>query len=268
MMIEDSKFNVEEMKIDIVKYFHIGIPGLTNQIQNETMVLFAGRPAIGKTQFLTRIAKGACINNLKVAYFSLGTSKRQIMKFMAGHALGYSVEQIITSVISEEQDPFSSNANSIYEEFKGSPYEHVFNQCYIFDKIYSSTEIYNVILDLDRKLKGLDVVIIDDLFELTDYSKETVEKILSRFKYCSSFLNIRFIFSTNVDRRCEHRNDKRPDVYDVKDFENMHRQFQKIICLYREKYYNPKAKVDSLELIVFANCCNEYEEVITIETMF
>ena len=33
-MFEENKFNIEELKVNKNKYFHIGIPGLTKELEN------------------------------------------------------------------------------------------------------------------------------------------------------------------------------------------------------------------------------------------
>ena len=61
-MFQENQFNVEELLKDKNIFFHIGIPGLTKELENDRMILLAARTGMGKTRLLTRIANGACIN--------------------------------------------------------------------------------------------------------------------------------------------------------------------------------------------------------------
>ena len=249
-MFKDNLFNVEELKREKAEYFHIGIPGLTKELEDDYMILFAGRPAMGKTMFLTRIAIGSCENKLKVAYFSLGLSKIRLMKNMVCQFLG---------------DSKSTPFNKVYNKSKNSNQFDFLKKCYIFDKIYSSKEIHNIILDLDREIHGLDLVIIDGVEDITDYSNE----MYYLFNSLSSDLNIRFIFSAKVGRECECRLDNRPRINDLKYSCNLMEHFSKIILLYREGYYDSRVNKnnDMLELDIYKVDCGIYVKDTTYETM-
>lgn len=251
-MFKEYLFNEDELKREKSKYYHIGIPGLKRELEEDNMILFAGRPAMGKTSFLCRVAIGACINKLKVAYFSLGEPKVRLMQIMACELL--------------ECSKWCRDSNAIYEMLCNSEKGNELKDCYLFDNIYSFAEIYNIILNLDRDINGLDLVIIDGADYITDYSEE----IYDLFKALSWRLKIRFIFSIKAGRSCECRNDNRPKINDIKNICQLLEYFPKIILLYREKYYNSKIsdEDDILELDIYKVEADHYEKVNTYKTMF
>lgn len=248
-MFQENQFNVEELLKDKNNFFHIGIPGLTKELENDRMILLAARTGMGKTRLLTRIANGACINLQKVVFFSLKTPKSKIMK-----------EMVYNTVRSNDEEIENHNIETMKNKFLTKGSNEYYKNCYIFDKLYTSAEVYNTLLDLERELNGIDLVIIKGIEELLDYNEDTCVKIVALFKYFEAHNNVRFIISTNVSRRCDFREDKKPKVYDILNFSKINRSFDKIAILYREKYYDKLDTDNLLELGLYSR--NSFENKI------
>ena len=251
-MFEENKFNIEQLIHKKNMYFHIGIPGLTKELENSDMILLASRPMMGKTSFLTRIVNGACLNKLKVAIFSLGLSKQKIMKHIVCNSVGYNDDEIINIEECESND-----WNYMYNKFIESGKKDIFNNCYIFDKLYTSSELYNNLLDLDRELNGIDLVVIDKIENLLDYNTQTSADIIRLIDSFQILNNVRIIISTNVSRKCEYRDDKRPRVYEILNYFKISRYFDKILTLYREDYYDYTDVDNLLEIGLFSKVYDE-----------
>jgi replicative DNA helicase len=218
-MFENDKINFNKLlERNQKEYLHIGISGLTNEIQNDYMVLVAARPAIGKTALLTKIAYGACINKNKVAFFSSDKPKYSLYKNMISRALGCSIYDLKDYDLNHEI----------------SKYENKFDDLYLFDHKFNLNDLYNKIVDLDDEINGLDLVIIDSIDDLVN-GEYTYEDVCSLLKKLAYELKIHFIVSTKLAKTLERREDKHPKMTDL--LFNPKIYFEKVIMLYRDSYY-------------------------------
>ena len=149
-MFENNKFNINDLNREQKKYLHIGMKYLTNILKNSRVNIIYGNN-YNVFKMLGRITIGSIINLNKTVFFSIGRPK-------------YEVENYLIDKLDKK---------------------YWFDNLYIFDHIYDELEIYNLLLDIDRELNGIDLVIID--------YKIYSEKLYKMLKDLFMSLNISFI---------------------------------------------------------------------------
>ena len=205
------------------------------------LLILAGRPSMGKTSLATNIAfniaKKAYDNNDKdsnVAFFSLEMS----------------AEQLATRVLSE-QAKISSN-----EMRKGNLSESDLDSL-----VSTSQKIVEMPLFIDdtpainiatlasraRRLKrkhGLGVIIVDYLQLLRppktsrgESRVQEVSEITQGLKALAKELNIPILALSQLSRQVEQREDKRPQLSDLRESGSIEQDSDVVMFIFREEYY-------------------------------
>ena len=158
-------------------YFHIGVKGLTKEINFDHFVLLLGRPSSYKTTFILDCTFGSLINNNKTLLFTLGRSKNTIINYL------------------------KNKDEAIYTFYS--------KYLLINDHLLSFNELYNYILDSEDKLCGIDVVLIDSIDDVLKYESKEKQNYFYHMLYRLAIdLNIHFIISKNTERGKEKLDDK------------------------------------------------------------
>lgn len=158
-------------------YFHIGVKGLTKEINYDHFVLLLGRPGYYKTTFILDCTFGSLINNNKTLLFSLGRSKNTII-----NRLEYKDE---------------------------ATYKFYSKYLLINDHLLSFNELYNYILDKEEEINGIDVVLIDSIDDVLKYESKKKQNYFYHMLYRLSIdLNIHFIISKSIEREESKLDDK------------------------------------------------------------
>ena len=158
-------------------YFHIGVKGLTKEINFDHFVLLLGRPSSYKTTFILDCTFGSLINNNKTLLFTSGRSKNTIINHLKN-----------------KDEPIYT----FYSKY-----------LLINDHLLSFNELYNYILDSEDKLCGIDVVLIDSIDDVLKYESKEKQYYFYHMLYRLAIdLNIHFIISKTTERGKEKMDDK------------------------------------------------------------
>ncbi len=94
------------------------------------------------------------------------------------------------------------------------------------------------------------VVIIDSLQRLQATSSLSLSAIASGVKAMAQKYGVSFLMTSGLDRKLEGRKDKRPGFWDIKKYPEMVPWIDQVLCLYRDKVYDPDSDlVGHLEII-------------------
>ena len=121
----------------------------------------------------------------------------------------------------------------------------------IFDNpLLSTREIYQICGDIKKEAKDkkLGLVVIEDLQSLkyfkinnceeeNNYEEETKINIAKRLKSIAEELDVPVIITSQIIKDIELRENKRPEIRDLKDFPEIIKYADTIITLYRDDYY-------------------------------
>ena len=217
-------------------------------LQHSDLIIVAGRPGMGKTALATNIAF-----NVARAYqpeIQPDGSTKAINGGVVGFfSLEMSSEQLATRVIAEQSGVAS------YKIRRGDITDGEFHRI-----SEAAREMQSVPLYIDptggisiaqlsaraRRLKrqrGLDVLVVDYLQLLSgSKSKEgnrvqELTEITTGLKALAKELNVPLIALSQLSRQVESRDDKRPQLSDLRESGSIEQDADVVMFVYREEYY-------------------------------
>jgi replicative DNA helicase len=242
-------------------------------LQPSDLIILAGRPGMGKSALATNIGYNiakAWQGELR-ADGHMGTVNGGVVGFFS---LEMSAEQLATRIISEQTGiPSNKIRRGNIEEAD-------------FEKIKDvSIELQNLPFYVDetgglsigqlaaraRRLKrqrGLDLLVIDYVQLLTGSSKRSSEnrvqeitEITTRLKALAKELNIPILALSQLSRQVEAREDKRPQLSDLRESGSIEQDADVVIFVFREEYYHQMRKPMESNREKFAEWLAEGERV-------
>ena len=188
-------------------------------LHKSDLIIIAGRPSMGKTAFATNIASNICnkkINNKKtnVLFFSLEMSSEQLATRVLSEISQISSEGIRTGNLSKTDFEKIIKASEKLKELS----------LFIDD---SPALTISSIRTRSRRLKrkhGLDLIIIDYLQLISGESKnlndnrvKEISDITRGLKAIAKELNIPVVALSQLSRKVEEREEKRPQLADLRE---------------------------------------------------
>jgi replicative DNA helicase len=228
-------------------------------LHKSDLVILAGRPSMGKTSLATNIAF-----NIARAY-RRGTRPDGTEGAVEGGVVGFyslemSAEQLAARVLSEASEIPSENIR------RGDMTEPEFRQFVDAAKTLESCPLYiddtpalpiSQLAARARRLKrsqGLDVLMVDYLqLVRPGSSRESrvneVSEITQGLKAIAKELDIPVIALSQLSRQVEQREDKRPQLADLRESGSIEQDADVVMFVYREEYYveREKPSEDKLE---------------------
>jgi replicative DNA helicase len=221
------------------------------------LLILAGRPSMGKTSLATNIAF-----NVAKAYRrgrthdgSEGAVEGGVVGFFS---LEMSAEQLAARVLSEASEVPSEQIR------RGDMTEAEFRRFVEAAKALESCPLYiddtpalpiSQVAARARRLKrthGLDVLMVDYLQLLRGSSKENrvqeVSEITQGLKAIAKELNIPVIALSQLSRAVESRDDKRPQLSDLRESGSIEQDADVVMFVFREEYYREREKPADHEL--------------------
>jgi replicative DNA helicase len=217
-------------------------------LQRSDLVIVAGRPGMGKTALATNIAY-----NIAKAHRA-EVQADGTMKSINGGIVGFfscemSAEQLATRILAEQ----TRIASSLIRRGGINQQE--------FDKIREYTiELEHLPLFVDetgglsisqltararrlKRQKGLDMIVVDYIQLLqgsgkrSDNRVQEVTEITTSLKALAKELNIPVIALSQLSRQVENRDDKHPQLSDLRESGSIEQDADVVIFVYREEYY-------------------------------
>ena len=221
------------------------------------LLILAGRPSMGKTSLATNIAFNIAkahkrglrqdgtegtINGGAVGFFSLEMSAEQLAARILSEASEVPSEQIRRGDMTEEEfRRFVEVAKTL-------------ENCPLFIDDTPALPIAQVAARARRlkRTQGLDVLIIDYLQLLRGTSKENrvqeVSEITQGLKAIAKELHIPVIALSQLSRAVENREDKRPQLSDLRESGSIEQDADVVMFVFREEYYREREKPGDHEL--------------------
>jgi replicative DNA helicase len=234
-----------------------GISDLDNKtggLQSSDLIVLAGRPSMGKTALVTNIAFNVA-KAYKAEKQSDGTDKVVNGGVVGFFSLEMSAEQLATRIIAEQAEISSGDIR------RGMIDETQFRRLVEVSQVMSRIPLYIdqsgglTIAQLcarARKLKrqkGLNLLIIDYLQLLAGSSKSSqanrvqeITEITTGLKALAKELAVPVIALSQLSRQVEQREDKRPQLSDLRESGSIEQDADVVMFVYREEYYVERAK--------------------------
>ncbi|MBV0899266.1 MAG: replicative DNA helicase [Wolbachia endosymbiont of Fragariocoptes setiger] len=215
---------------------------LLGGIQKSDLLILAARPSMGKTALALNMALNACKNLQKnitskqnyVAFFSLEMSAEQLTARLVTIDSGVSYYKALTGKISDlELHEFIN----ISKELSDLPF-------IIDDTPALSISALRTRIRLLYQLYNIEIVFIDYLQLIRGTTKRSnenrvqeISEVTQGLKAIAKELNIPVVALSQLSRSVEQRDDKRPQLADLRDSGSIEQDADIVMFLYREEYY-------------------------------
>jgi len=236
----------------------VGVPtGLTDLdeklggLHKSDLIILAGRPSMGKTALATNIAYNAAQHILKM----------QEKSSVAFFSLEMSSEQLSTRILSEQARIKSDDIR------RGKVTEEEINRY-----IETSRNIYNLPLYIDetpaitiatlsnrarriKRLFGLNLIVVDYIQLMRSSSNKNdgrvqeISEITQGLKALAKELSVPVLALSQLSRAVEQRDDKQPQLADLRESGSIEQDADVVMFVYREAYYleRKQPKLGSIE---------------------
>ena len=220
------------------------------------LLIIAGRPSMGKTALATNIAFNVA------RQYRRGQRPDGTEGVVDGGVVGFfslemSAEQLATRILSEQAQVPSEQIR------RGDMNEDDFRRF-----VHATAELERIPLFIDdtpalpistlaaraRRLKrqhGLDLLVVDYLQLVRPASSrggdnrvQEVSEITQGLKAIAKELDIPVIALSQLSRQVENREDKRPQLSDLRESGSIEQDADVVMFVYREEYYHERAKPD------------------------
>ncbi|MCA3436985.1 MAG: replicative DNA helicase [Rhodobacter sp.] len=221
------------------------------------LLILAGRPSMGKTSLATNIAFNIARTHRRgrLPDGTEGSVEGGVVGFFS---LEMSAEQLAARILSEASEVPSDQIR------RGDMTEAEFRRFVEAAKALESCPLYiddtpalpiSQVAARARRLKrthGLDVLIVDYLQLLKGTSKENrvleVSEITQGLKAIAKELDIPVIALSQLSRAVENREDKRPQLADLRESGSIEQDADVVMFVYRDEYYKEREKPGDHEL--------------------
>lgn len=210
---------------------------LTTGFHPATLNIVAARPAMGKTSFALNIAQNAALNSGKrIGIFSLEMSRQEL------------VVRMLCSLAKVDSMHFRTGNLDDDEWMQLSEAADKLNDAPIM--IDDSSDLNQIsIRSKARRMKqqyGLDMIVIDYLQLMSAYGlnrtanrEQEISTISRSLKGLSKELEIPVIALSQLNRDLEKRQDKHPQMSDLRESGAIEQDADMIMFIYRDIVYNP-----------------------------
>jgi replicative DNA helicase len=240
-------------------------------LQPSDLLILAGRPGMGKSALATNIAfnVAAAYEPAQQADGSFAAANGGVVGFFA---LEMSSEQLATRIISEQTEIPSSKIRR--GEISEPDFEKLVACAQTMQRIplfidqtggISIAQLAARARRLKRQ-RGLDVLIVDYVQLMTGTSQraaqnrvQEITEITTGLKALAKELNVPIIALSQLSRQVESRDDKRPQLSDLRESGSIEQDADVVMFIYREEYYlnNREPKPGTEEYIKWETEMNE-----------
>ncbi len=219
-------------------------------LQSSDLVILAGRPGMGKSALATNIGyniarswrgevrpdgHSVTANGGIVGFFSLEMSAEQLATRMIAEQTNISSSQIRRGGISEAD---FERIKDVTIEMQGLPF-------YIDETGGLSIAQLAARARRLKRQRGLDLMIVDYLQLLQGSTRRSSEnrvqeitEITTKLKALAKELNVPILALSQLSRQVESRDDKRPQLSDLRESGSIEQDADVVLFVYREEYYH------------------------------
>jgi replicative DNA helicase len=217
-------------------------------LQPSDLIILAGRPAMGKTALATNIAYNVA-KNWQAELQPDGTMKSVNGGVIGFFSLEMSAEQLATRILSERTGISSSMirrggiTEADFETIREHSIEMQNLPFYVDDTGGISISQLTARARRLKRQKGLDLLIIDYIQLLSgsgrksDNRVQEITEITTGLKALAKELAVPIIALSQLSRQVENREDKRPQLSDLRESGSIEQDADVVLFVYREEYY-------------------------------
>ncbi|MAU13256.1 MAG: replicative DNA helicase [Anaerolineaceae bacterium] len=207
---------------------------LLGGFQRSDLIVFAGRPGMGKTSFLLTTAMNAARIGARVAIFTMEMGVEQMVQRMVAMETGINVQKLRLAQLNAQEASRFTEAVGRISNFP----------IFIDDSpAISPLEMRTKCRRLAHE-HGLDMIMVDYMQLMNagkGYENNRVQEIsfISRnLKELAREFNVPLISAAQLSRAVEQRQDKRPVLSDLRESGSIEQDSDIVMFLYRDEVYN------------------------------
>ena len=221
-------------------------------LQSSDLVILAGRPGMGKTSLATNMAF-AIAEAYQAVQQADGTKKTTDGGVVGFFSLEMSAEQLATRIVSEQTEIPSSKIRR--GDITETDFEKLVQCAGVMQRIplwidqTGGISIQQVAARARRlkRQRGLDVLFIDYVqlmtgAKRTDNRVQEITEITTGLKALAKELNIPIVALSQLSRQVENREDKRPQLSDLRESGSIEQDADVVLFVFREEYYLQKGE--------------------------
>lgn len=231
--IENKKFGDNENLVPT------GLPSVdaffNGGFERGNVVIVAGRPSMGKTAFATSLALPMA-DNFNVLMFSMEMSEREITRRCCA-SLGSVPSNWLTGATDANNDEYWKNLTEFGEA-------HAYKRFWVDDRGLLSVSQIRQTCKRHKRKHGLDVVVIDYLGLMNikadkgSTRAQAIGEVTAQLKAMAKDLGVVLILLHQLNRGNTERNDKRPNMSDLRDSGAIEQDADIIMLIHRDEYYD------------------------------
>ena len=208
-------------------------------LHQSDLIIIAGRPSMGKTALATNIAFNAAQKlqdtgkKSSIAFFSLEMSSEQLSTRILAEQSRIKSNDIRRGRISDEQfDKFIETSKNISEL-----------PLYIDETPAISIAAMSNRARRIKRIYGLDMIVVDYIqlmkgtFNNKDGRVQEISEITQGLKAIAKELSVPVVALSQLSRAVEQRDDKKPQLSDLRESGSIEQDADVVMFVYREAYY-------------------------------
>jgi len=224
---------------------------LVNGLNDSNLMILAARPAMGKTAFALNIVANVCYREKKpVGIFSLEMSAEQLVHRIVCTEAQVNSDQIKTGLVTTDEfhriveaAKMMENHTLIIDDQPGLKVADLRARARRMKEVY---DIKLLVIDYLQLLSG-------SASKAQENRQQEISEISRMLKNLARELNIPIICLSQLSRKVEERDNKRPMMSDLRESGSIEQDADLVMFLFRAEYYNETHKPGVAELIVGKN---------------
>ena len=195
------------------------------------LIIVAGRPSMGKTAFSKTVALNAALSGRHVLFMSSEMSRDLLGQTILSTLTGSPVDRMRSGHMTQ---PEIEKVALVKGDFP----------LFVDDRPAASAAYIRAVARRKHRRRSLDLVVVDYLQRLSvaeedrgRNSSAQVGNIAKALKTLARDLDVPVILLSQLSRQVEQREDKRPQLSDLRDSGEIEQEADIVMFLYRERYY-------------------------------
>jgi replicative DNA helicase len=223
-------------------------------LHGSDLMILAGRPSMGKTALATNIAFNIARNRLAYTRAPEDDKPNEKGGVVAFFSLEMSAEQLATRLLSDAAGIESDRIRR--GKIHKNEYERLADEAANLQQLplhIDETGAISIaqLMARSRRLQrtvGLDCIVVDYLQLVTSSSRKSdgrvqeVSEITQGLKALAKDLKVPVIALSQLSRQVENREDKRPQLSDLRESGSIEQDADSVLFVYRESYYLERAE--------------------------
>ena len=229
----DLTIEFEEMITGVASGFH-ELDDLTAGFQPSDLIIVAGRPGMGKTSFMLNVTQYSAIKTgTPVGFFSLEMSKEQLVMRLLCAEAHVDSQRLRRGMLRDDDWPKLTRAAGVLAEaplfIDDTPAISTLELRAKARRLYADHKVGALVIDYLQLMRATGKY---------DLREQEISEISRSLKGLAKELNIPVIAVSQLSRNPEAREDKRPQMSDLRESGAIEQDADVILFIYRDEVYN------------------------------